>query len=89
MTMPDDEVHAAAHGPEFSRGMPTMRKGSGGLLTPVLHLSLGLGGVTGDGRRPPRGDFRGRVLAVSQWRNIPLRNRVAYYFCHTLVPLDP
>ena len=84
----DDEVPTTAHGPGFSRGMPDVRKGSGGLVTSVLHLSLGPSGVTGGGNRPPRGDFGGGVLVVSQWWNIPLRNKVADYFCHTFVPMD-
>ena len=73
-TEPDDEVSTTVHGPGFSRGMSVVRKGSGGLLTSVLHLSLGPGGVVGGGNRPPRGDFGGGVLAVSQRRNIRSRN---------------
>ena len=73
-TAPDDEVPTIAHGLGFSRGMPPVRKGSGGLLTSVLHLSLGPGSVAGGGNRPPSGDFGGGVLAVSQRRNIPSRN---------------
>ena len=69
-TSPDDEVPAAAHRPGFSRRMPAVRKGSGGLLTPVLRLPLGPGSVAGGGRRLPRGDFGGGVLVVSQRQNI-------------------
>ena len=36
MTVPDDEVPAAAHGP----GLPIVRKGSGGLPAPILRLPL-------------------------------------------------
>ena len=64
-TAPNDKVPAAGHSPGFSLGMPTVRKDSGELLTPVLHLPPGLGGVAGGGHRLPRGDFRGGVLAVS------------------------
>ena len=74
LTALDDEVPTTAHGPGFSRGMPDVRKGSGGLLTSVLHLSLGSGGVAGGGNWPPRGDFGGGVLVVSQRWNILSRN---------------
>ena len=70
-TEPDDEVPAAAHDPGFFREMPIVRKGSGRLSALVLHLPPSLGGVVGIGRQPPRGDFRGGVLAVSQRRTIP------------------
>ena len=73
-TKPDDEVPATAHGPGFSHGMPVVRKGSGGLLTSVFHLSPGSGGVARGVRRPPRGDLGGGVLAVSQRWNILLGN---------------
>ena len=66
----DDEVSTTAHNPRFSRGMPVVRKGSGGLLTSVFHLSLGPGGVAGGRNLPRLGDFGGGVLAVSQRRNI-------------------
>ena len=74
MTAPNDKVPAVAHSPGFSRGMPAVRKDSGELLTLVLHLSPGLGGVTRGGHRLPRGDFGGGVLAVSHRQNIPSGN---------------
>ena len=70
-TVPDDEVSAAAHGPGLAHGVPDVRKGTGGLLAPVLRLPPSLGGVAGGGRWPPRGDIRGGVLEVSWRRNIP------------------
>ena len=70
-TAPDDEVPTTAHGPGFSRGMPIVRKRSGGLLTSVLHMSPGPGSVAGGGNQPPSGDFGGGVLEVSHQRNIP------------------
>ena len=70
-TAPDDKVPATVHGPGFSRGMLAVRKGSGGLLILVLHLPPSPGGVAGGERRPPRGDFGGGVLVVSQQRNTP------------------
>ena len=73
-TPPNDEVLAAAHGPGLSRGMPVVRKGCRGLLALVLRLPPGLGGVAGGGRRLSRGDFRGGVLSISQWRIIPSRS---------------
>ena len=70
-TAPDDEVSAAAYGPRFSHGMPIVRKGSEGLLTPVLGLPLSPGGMAGDEHWLPRGDFGGGSLSQ---RNIPSRN---------------
>ena len=51
MTAPDDEVPAAALGLGLPRGVPAMRKGSGGLLAHVLCLPHGPGGMAGDKRR--------------------------------------
>ena len=51
MTAPDDKVHAGAHVPELSRGMPAVCKGSGGLPAPVLRLSPGSSDVIGDKRQ--------------------------------------
>ena len=73
-TMPNDEVPAAAHGPGLSRGMLVVRKGSGGLLTPILCMSPGPRGMAGGGRRPYHGDFGGDILAVSQRWIIPSRS---------------
>ena len=67
---PDYEIPAAAHGSELPRGVLAVRRGSGGLLAPVLRLPLGLSGMTSDGHRPPHGDFGGDILAVSRWQNI-------------------
>ena len=88
-TAPDDEVPTIAHGPGLPRGVPAVRRGSGGLLAPVLRLPLGPSSLAGGERRPPLGDFGRGILAVSELRNILSRSRVADYFCHTLVPLDP
>ena len=46
-TMLDDEGSAASDGSELPRGVPTMCKGSGGLLALVLCLPSGPGGVVG------------------------------------------
>ena len=70
----DDEVLVAARGPGLSRGMPDVCSGDGGLPAPVLCLPLGPGGVVGGGCRPACGDFRGGILAVSQWQIIPSRS---------------
>ena len=70
-TTPDDEVPAAAHGPRLSRGVPIVRKGSGGLPAPVLCLPLGPGSMAGGEHRLPRGDFGGGIRAVSRRQNIP------------------
>ena len=70
----DDEVPAAAHGLGLSRGMPAVRKGSGGLLAHVLRMPPGPGSKAGGGRRLPYGDFGGGVLAISRRRNIPSRS---------------
>ena len=66
---PDDEVPAAAHSPGFSHGMPAMRKGNGGLLTPVLHLPPWPGSVAGGERQPPRGNFR-TFRRETEWHTI-------------------
>ena len=71
---PDDEVPTAAHGPELSRRVPVVRKGSGGLLAHVLRMPPSPCGMAGSGRWPPCGDFGGGVLPVSRQRNIPLRS---------------
>ena len=44
---PDDEGTVAADDPELSRGVPTMCRGSGGLLAFVLRLPSGSGGMAG------------------------------------------
>ena len=85
----DDEIPAAEYGTGRSSGMPVVRQGSGGLPTLILRLPLSPNSVLGDRRRPPRGDLRGDILAISRRRNIRSRSQVANYFCHTLVPLDP
>ena len=48
-TVPDDEVLAAAHGPGIPHGVPTVRRGSGGLLTHVLRLPPGPSSMAGGG----------------------------------------
>ena len=70
-TTPDDKVPAAAHGRKLPRGVPTVRRGSGGLLVPVLHMPFSSDGMASGGHWPPRGDFREGILAVSRWQNIP------------------
>ena len=46
-TKPDDKGTAAANGSELSGGVPTMCRGSGGLLTFVLRLPSDPGSVVG------------------------------------------
>ena len=46
-TTPDDEGTAAANGSELTCGVPTMCKGSGGLLALDFCLPFGLGSVAG------------------------------------------
>ena len=70
----DDEVHAVAHGPGLSSGIPIVHQGSGGLPTFILCLPLGPNGVAGDGGQPPRGDLGGGILAVSRRRYILSRS---------------
>ena len=70
----DDEVPTAAYGPRRSSRMPVVRQGSGGLPAPILRLPLRPGSVTGGGRRPPRGDIKGGILALSRRRNISSRS---------------
>ena len=74
MTAPDDEVHAAVHGPGRSNGMPIVRQGSGGLSTLILCLPLSPNGMTGNGGRPSCDDLRGGILAVSRRRYISSRS---------------
>ena len=85
----DDEIPTAAFGTARSSGMPVVRQGSGGLPALILRLPLSRNSVAGDRRRQPCGDLGGGILAVARWHNILPRSRVADYFCHTLVPLDP
>ena len=65
MSAPDDKVLGVVYGPGLSRGMPDVHKDSGGLLAPILRLPPSPSVVASKGRRPSRGDFGGRVLAVS------------------------
>ena len=70
----DDEVPTSAHGPELPRGVLVVHRGSGGLLAPILRLPYGPSGVIGGGWRPPHGNIKGGVLAVSRRLNIPSRS---------------
>ena len=70
----DDEVPAAAYGPGRSSRMPAVRQGNGGLLAPILRLSLRPSNVAGGGRQPPRGDIGRGILVVSRRRNISSRS---------------
>ena len=87
-TTTDDEIPAAPYGTGHSNGMHVVRQDSGGLPALILRLPLSPNSVAGDRRRPPRGDLRGSILAVSRWRNIPSQSRVTDYFCDTLVTMD-
>ena len=73
-TAPDDEVPAAAHGRGLPFRVPTVRKGSGGLLILVLCMPFSSDGMASGGQWPPRGDFREGVLAISRRQNILSRS---------------
>ena len=72
--MHDDEIPTVVYVPGLPRGVHVMRRGSGGLLAPILRLPISPSDMKSDGRQSPHGDFRGGVLVVSWQQNIPLRS---------------
>ena len=86
---PHDPGGATAHVSRFSSELPSLWRGSRGLLPPLLPMLVGSGGMAGDGGGPTLRDLWGGVLELLVGRLLQTGGGLEADLRHSVGDLDP